>query len=75
MPDQQGNITKAELEAVVDHLYELSEAALQDNSREELRSTLEKINDICHPESTLDVDTEAGTVEVSWPEAEDGEEE
>jgi hypothetical protein len=76
MATSEGALTKPELETVVDFCNETADEALADGSRDALVSALSTISDVCHPDSFLAVDTEAGTVEVTgWAGEEEGDEE
>ena len=67
MPDATGTLTKVELESVLNYLYRRAEEALENNSREELRSALSEVSDITHPESILTVNVTDDTVTYEFP--------
>lgn len=58
-------LTKDELDTVIDYLFTISEEALENGSCVSLREAMGNISDICNPDSLLDVNIEAETVEVS----------
>jgi hypothetical protein len=66
------DLKKNELLTVIQYGFEQLEAAQQDGSCSQLRSTVDHLSDIFNPKSFLGVDTEAGTVEVTgWEEDEE----
>jgi hypothetical protein len=67
-----GDLTREELEAALEYCHDLAETALEKGTRDELRTALETVSDIGHPDSLLDVDVENVTAEVAGWQSEDG---
>lgn len=57
------DLSSDDYDQLIQHVFDIAHAALSSNQREEYRSTLETIADLCDPDTTLLFNGD-GTVEI-----------